>query len=106
MAPETRVDGISDGATSVSDSRPTTGYTIAPSWNPADFPGQQAVPVLTVPPLNRPLNRSRPRLTAEATGELSVHNRVTVEPEDQPAVERLAQYIMRPPISLEKMRRA
>ena len=33
----------------------------------------------------------------------SVHNRVTVEPEDQPAVERLARYIMRPPISLERM---
>jgi hypothetical protein len=31
----------------------------------------------------------------------SVHNRVYVEPEDQPAVERLARYIMRPPISLE-----
>jgi hypothetical protein len=30
----------------------------------------------------------------------SVHNRVRVEPEDQPAVERLARYIMRPPISL------
>ena len=34
----------------------------------------------------------------------SVHNRVRVEPEDQPAVERLARYIMRPPISLERMR--
>ncbi len=33
----------------------------------------------------------------------SVHNRVRVEPEDQPAVERLARYIMRPPISLERM---
>jgi hypothetical protein len=33
----------------------------------------------------------------------SVHNRVIVEPEDQPAVERLARYIMRPPISLERM---
>ena len=33
----------------------------------------------------------------------SVHNRVTVEPEDQPAVERLARYIMRPPISLDRM---
>jgi hypothetical protein len=28
---------------------------------------------------------------------------VCVEPEDQPAVERLARYIMRPPISLERM---
>jgi len=33
----------------------------------------------------------------------SVHNRVRVEPEDQRAVERLARYIMRPPISLERM---
>jgi hypothetical protein len=33
----------------------------------------------------------------------SIHNRVVVEPEDQPAVERLARYIMRPPISLERM---
>ena len=33
----------------------------------------------------------------------SVHNRVRVEPEDQPAVERLARYIMRPPISLERI---
>jgi diadenosine tetraphosphate (Ap4A) HIT family hydrolase/ribosomal protein S27E len=33
----------------------------------------------------------------------SVHNRVYVEPEDQPAVERLARYIMRPPISLDRM---
>jgi hypothetical protein len=32
-----------------------------------------------------------------------VHNRVRVEPVDQPAVERLARYIMRPPISLERM---
>ena len=32
----------------------------------------------------------------------SVHNRVWVEPEDQPAVERLARYILRPPISLER----
>jgi len=34
----------------------------------------------------------------------SVHNRVRVEPEDQSAVERLSRYIMRPPISLERMR--
>ena len=32
-----------------------------------------------------------------------MHKRVIVEPEDQPAVERLARYIMRPPISLERM---
>jgi ribosomal protein S27E len=34
----------------------------------------------------------------------SVHNRVRVEPEDGRAVERLARYIMRPPISLERIR--
>jgi hypothetical protein len=34
----------------------------------------------------------------------SVHNRVRVEPEDGPAVERLARYIMRPPISLQRIR--
>ncbi|MDX2435514.1 MAG: transposase [Acidobacteriota bacterium] len=33
----------------------------------------------------------------------SVHNRVRVDPEDRPAVERLARYIMRPPISLDRM---
>jgi hypothetical protein len=33
----------------------------------------------------------------------SVHTRVRVEPEDGAAVERLARYIMRPPISLERM---
>ena len=33
----------------------------------------------------------------------SVHARVRVEPEDQGAVERLARYILRPPISLERM---
>ncbi len=33
----------------------------------------------------------------------SVHNRVRVEPEAGHAVERLARYIMRPPISLERM---
>ena len=33
-----------------------------------------------------------------------MHNRVRVEPEDGRAVERLARYIMRPPISLERIR--
>ena len=33
----------------------------------------------------------------------SVHNRVRLEPEDQASVERLARYIMRPPISLDRM---
>ena len=46
--------------------------------------------------------RTRLLLSWRHTG-FSVHNRVTVEPEDQPAVERLARYIMRPPISLERM---
>jgi len=34
----------------------------------------------------------------------SVHNRVRIEPEDGHAVERLARYIMRPPISLKRIR--
>jgi len=34
----------------------------------------------------------------------SVHTGVRVEPEDSAAVERLARYILRPPISLERMR--
>jgi hypothetical protein len=46
--------------------------------------------------------RSELLLSWRHTG-FSVHNRVRVEPEDQPAVERLARYIMRPPISLERM---
>ena len=33
----------------------------------------------------------------------SVHTRVRVEPEDGGAVERLARYIMRPPVSLERL---
>jgi hypothetical protein len=42
-------------------------------------------------------------LTEERTG-FSIHNRLQVEPEDGPAVERLARYLMRPPISLERIR--
>ena len=47
--------------------------------------------------------RSELLLSWRHTG-FSVHNRVRVEPEDQSAVERLARYIMRPPISLDRMR--
>jgi len=47
--------------------------------------------------------RSELLLSWRHTG-FSVHNRVRVEPEDGEAVERLARYIMRPPISLERMR--
>jgi hypothetical protein len=46
--------------------------------------------------------RSRLLLSWRHTG-FSVHNRVRVEPEDGAAVERLARYIMRPPISLERI---
>jgi hypothetical protein len=46
--------------------------------------------------------RARLLLSWRHTG-FSVHNRVRVEPEDGEAVERLARYIMRPPISLERM---
>jgi hypothetical protein len=46
--------------------------------------------------------RTRLLLSWRHTG-FSVHNRVRVEPEDGAAVERLARYIMRPPISLERL---
>ena len=46
--------------------------------------------------------RTKLLLSWRHTG-FSVHNRVIVEPEDQPTVERLARYVMRPPISLERM---
>jgi len=36
----------------------------------------------------------------------SVHNQVTVEPEDGDAVERLARYLVRPPVSLQSTRSA
>lgn len=47
-------------------------------------------------------DRTRLLLSWHHTG-FSVHNRVRVEPEDGAAVERLARYIMRPPISLERL---
>ena len=46
--------------------------------------------------------RSKLLLSWKHTG-FSVHTMVRVEPEDGAAVERLARYIMRPPISLERL---
>jgi hypothetical protein len=46
--------------------------------------------------------RTRLLLSWRHTG-FSVHTRVRVEPEDGAAVERLARYVMRPPISLERL---
>ena len=46
--------------------------------------------------------RTRLLLSWRHTG-FSVHNGVRVEPEDEGSLERLARYILRPPISLERM---
>jgi hypothetical protein len=46
--------------------------------------------------------RTEPLLLWRHNG-FSVHNRVRVEPEDGSAVESLARYLMRPPISLERI---
>jgi hypothetical protein len=51
---------------------------------------------------DREWERTRLLLSWRHTG-FSVHIRVRVEPEDGAAVERLARYIMRPPISLERL---
>jgi len=61
--------------------------------------------VFVIPKMLRPyfLHHRELLLSWRHSG-FSVHNRVRVEPEDQSAVERLARYIMRPPISLERMR--
>ena len=47
--------------------------------------------------------RSELLLSWRHTG-FSVHNGVCVEPEDEGSLERLARYILKPPISLERMR--
>ena len=61
--------------------------------------------VFVIPKMLRPyfLHHRELLLSWRHSG-FSVHNRVRVEPEDQSAVERLSRYIMRPPISLERMR--
>lgn len=47
---------------------------------------------------------SSPGTTALHAGWLSAHNSVTVQPEDHDQIERLARYLLHPPVSLERMR--
>ncbi len=87
------------------------GWTAGGEWTPVPFVDEHSAELLFRHKVMRLLQdegllseeRSELLLSWRHTG-FSVHNRVTVEPEDQPAVERLARYIMRPPISLERMR--
>ena len=86
------------------------GWTRAWKWVPLAYVDEHAAELLYRHEVMRMLQdegllteeRSELLLSWRHTG-FSVHNRVRVEPEDQPAVERLARYIMRPPISLERM---
>jgi hypothetical protein len=86
------------------------GWTRAWKWVPLAYVDEHAAELLYRHKVMRLLQeegllneeRTELLLSWRHTG-FSVHNRVRVEPEDQPAVERLARYIMRPPISLERM---
>ncbi len=86
------------------------GWTRDWEWVPVAYVDEHAAELLFRHKVMRML-RDEGLLTQERTELLlswrhtgfSVHNRVRVEPEDQPAVERLARYIMRPPISLERV---
>ena len=86
------------------------GWTQDGEWAPVAFVDEHAAELLFRHKVMRMLQgegllseeRSELLLSWRHTG-FSVHNRVRVEPEDQPAVERLTRYIMRPPISLERM---
>ena len=86
------------------------GWTRDRQWVPVAYVDEHAAELLYRHKVMR-LLQDEGLLTEERTELLlswrhtgfSVHNRVRVEPEDQPAVERLARYIMRPPISLERM---
>ena len=86
------------------------GWTRAWEWVPVPYIDERSAELLFRHKVMR-LLQGEGLLSEERTDLLlswrhtgfSVHNRVTVEPEDQPAVERLARYIMRPPISLERM---
>ena len=86
------------------------GWTGDGEWIPVPYVDEHSAELLFRHKVMRMLQgegllseeRSELLLSWRHTG-FSVHNRVTVEPEDQPAVERLARYIMRPPISLERM---
>jgi len=86
------------------------GWTRGGEWIPIAFVDEHAAELLFRHKVIRLLQgvgllsdeRTELLLSWRHTG-FSVHDRVRVEPEDQPAVERLARYIMRPPISLERM---
>jgi len=86
------------------------GWTRDGEWIPVAFVDEHAAELLFRHKVIRLLQgvgllseeRTEVLLSWRHTG-FSIHNRVVVEPEDQPAVERLARYIMRPPISLERM---
>jgi len=86
------------------------GWTLDGEWIPVAFVDEHAAELLFRHKVMRMLQdegllseeRTELLLSWRHTG-FSVHNRVYVEPEDQPVVERLARYIMRPPISLDRM---
>ena len=86
------------------------GWSKDGEWMPVAFVDEHAAELLFRHKVIRLLQgvgllseeRTRLLLSWRHTG-FSVHNRVRVEPEDRPAVERLARYVMRPPISLERM---
>jgi len=86
------------------------GWTAGGEWAPVPFVDEHSAELLFRHKVMRLLQdegllseeRTELLLSWRHTG-FSVHNRVCVEPEDQAAVERLARYIMRPPISLERM---
>jgi hypothetical protein len=86
------------------------GWTRESEWIPVAFVDEHAAELLFRHKVIRLLQgvgllseeRTELLLSWRHSG-FSVHNSVRVEPEDQPAVERLARYTMRPPISLERM---
>jgi len=86
------------------------GWTRDRQWVPVAYVDEHAAELLYRHKVMRMLRdeglltqeRAELLLSWRHTG-FPVHNRVRVEPEDQPAVERLARYIMRPSISLERM---
>jgi hypothetical protein len=86
------------------------GWTQAGEWTPVAFVDERSAELLFRHKVIRLLQglgllsqeRTELLLSWRHTG-FSVHNRVRVEPEDGAAVERLARYIMRRPISLERM---
>jgi hypothetical protein len=86
------------------------GWTQDGEWAPIPYIDERSAELLFRHKVMR-LHQDEGLLSEERTELLlswrhtgfSVHNRVYVEPEDQAAVERLARYIMRPPISLERM---